>query len=108
MEFKISVSTTFECSLERAFKTPMLSDVCKVHSGYGLTPKVTHCLDDASWGKPGGSRRVFMQKNIAFVGGEAALDTVIERKENGSLDNIINFPKSLQKYIKLFKKMNNE
>ena len=33
---------------------------------------------------------------------------MIERKANGSLDNIINFPKSLQKYIKLFKKMNNE
>lgn len=82
MHYSTSITTTFNCSLETAFKTPMLSDICKVHSGYGFTPKATHCLDDTTWGKPGGSRRVFMAKNIAFKGGEAALDTVIERREN--------------------------
>src|SRR5688572_27918254 len=82
MHYSTSITTIFPCAIERAFKTPMLSDVCKVHSGYGFTPKVTHCMDDQTWGKPGGSRRVFMQKNIAFKGGEAALDTVIERREN--------------------------
>lgn len=82
MHNSTSISTVFHCPIERAFKTPMLSDVCKVHSGYGLTPKVTHCEDDSTWGKPGGSRRVFSEKNIIFKGGETALDTVIERREN--------------------------
>ena len=29
---KVTVSTIYECSLERAFKTPMLCDVSKIHS----------------------------------------------------------------------------
>ncbi len=82
MQQSVTVKSMFNCSLESAFKTPMLSDVCKVHSGHGIMPLVTHCEDDKDWGKPGGSRRVFMAKNFSFKGGEAALDTVIERREN--------------------------
>lgn len=51
METKVSVSTTYNCSLERAFKTPILCDVSKVHTGYGLMPKVTHSTDDHDWEK---------------------------------------------------------
>jgi hypothetical protein len=43
MEIKVKETTIFNCSLERAFKTPMLCDVSKVHTGYGLMPAVTHC-----------------------------------------------------------------
>ena len=43
---KVNVSTIYECSLERAFKTPMLSDVSKIHTGFGIMPKVTHTTDD--------------------------------------------------------------
>lgn len=82
MHQTVSVKSIFNSSLESAFKTPMLSDVCKVHSGHFIMPRVTHCLDDEDWGKPGGSRRVFMAKHFSFKGGEAALDTVIERREN--------------------------
>ena len=82
MPIKTTVKTIFNCSLERAFKSPMLCDVTKVHTGYMFMPKVTHCKDDEEWGKPGGSRRVFMEKNAFFKGGEAALDTVLEREEN--------------------------
>ena len=82
MKIYTEITTTFDCSLERAFKSPMLCDVCQVHTGYGLTPRVTHCEDDSTWGQIGGSRRIFMAKNIAFKGGEAALDTVLERIEN--------------------------
>lgn len=42
----VTISAIFECSLERAFKTPMLCDVTKVHTGYGFMPRVTHCIDD--------------------------------------------------------------
>lgn len=60
----------------------MLCDVTKVHTGWGMMPKVSHCTHDKDWGKPGGSRRVFSAKSFLFKGGEAALDTVIERREN--------------------------
>lgn len=78
----IQIQAVFECSLERAFKTPMLCDVSKVHTGYGLMPRVTHCTEDADWGKPGGRKKVFAAKSWAFRGGEASSDTVLERLEN--------------------------
>lgn len=82
MIFKTKVTTIYECSLERAFKTPMLCDVSKVHTGYGLMPKVTHCTDDENWGKPGSGKKVFVAKSISQKGGFASTDKVIERIEN--------------------------
>jgi hypothetical protein len=82
MTFDITVKAIYNCSLERAFKTPMLCDVSKVHTGYGLMPKVTHCTEDENWGKPGYSKKVFVAKSISFKGGEASTDKVIERIEN--------------------------
>lgn len=77
-----TISSIFNCSLERAFKTPMLCDITKVHTGFGFTPRVTHCEDDADWGKPGSSKKVFVAKNMVQPGGWASMDRVIERKEN--------------------------
>ena len=82
MQHRTSVRAIFHCSLERAFKSPMLCDVTKVHSGWLMMPKVTHCEGDATWGRTNGSRRVFIQGNFFYKGGEAALDTVLERTEN--------------------------
>ena len=82
MQTRTAIHAIFDCSLERAFKSPMLCDISKVHSGYGFMPRVTHCTEDEHWGKPGGSRKCFMEKSIFFKGGEALLDTVIEREEN--------------------------
>lgn len=82
MTFKIKVTTTYNCSLERAFKTPMLCDVAKVHTGYGLMPKVTHCTDDADWGKPHSTKNVFVAASATQKGGFASVDTIIERVEN--------------------------
>lgn len=79
---KTKLSTIYECSLERAFKTPMLCDISKVHTGYIVMPKVTHCSDDKNWGKPGFSKKVFVAKSISQKGGFASVDKVIERKEN--------------------------
>ena len=76
------VTTIFNCSLERAFKTPMLCDVSKVHTGYGIMPKVTHCTDDDNWGQPGFTKKVFVAKSLTQKGGWASLDKIIERKEN--------------------------
>lgn len=81
-KFTVEITDTFPCDIERTFKSPMLCDITKVHTGYKFMPKVTHCKDDENWGKVGGSRRVFMEKTMAFKGGEALLDTVLERREN--------------------------
>lgn len=82
MQTKTEITAIFDTTLERAFKSPMLCDITKVHSGYGVTPKVTHCTEDENWGKVGGSRKVFMEKTVTFKGGESSLDKVLERKEN--------------------------
>lgn len=82
MQFKVTVRTHYRCSLERAFKTPMLCDVTKVHTGFLVMPRVTHCTEDADWGKPGGSKRVFVAKSLTLKGGEQAIDRVLERIEN--------------------------
>lgn len=60
----------------------MLCDLRKIHIGSKVVPKVTHTTEDESWGQIGGYRKVFMAKALGFKGGEAALDTVLEREEN--------------------------
>lgn len=82
MTTKVTVKTIYNCSLERAFKTPMLCDIAKVHTGYGVMPKVTHCTEDKDWGIPGNSKKVFVAKSVTQKGGWASLDKVIERIEN--------------------------
>jgi hypothetical protein len=78
----VIIKTVYKCSLERAFKTPMLCDVSKVHTGFGIMPKVTHCTDDEYWGKPNYSKKVFVAKSLSQKGGFASVDKVIERIEN--------------------------
>jgi hypothetical protein len=79
---KVSISTVYNCSLERAFKTPILCDVSKVHTGYGIMPRVTHCTDDKHWGTPGSSKKVFVAPSLTQKGGWASVDQVVERIEN--------------------------
>ncbi len=82
MEFKVKVSAIYECSLERAFKTPMLCDVTKVHTGYGLTPKVIHTTEDENWGQVGSSKKIYVEKSLTQKGGFASMDKILERIEN--------------------------
>jgi len=82
MKTSVSIITYYPCSLERAFRTPILCDVSKIHTGFGVMPKVTHCTEDNDWGKPGSTKKVFVDKSISFKGGEASQDKVIERREN--------------------------
>lgn len=82
MEIKVKVSTTYNCSLERAFKTPMLCDVSKVHTGYGIMPKVTHCTEDENWGQVGSNKKVYVAKSLTQKGGFASMDNILERFEN--------------------------
>lgn len=82
MKFKVKVTTSYRCSLERAFKSPMLCDITKVHTGFLFMPKVTHCTEDEDWGKPGFSKKVFVAPSLTQKGGEMSTDKVIERIEN--------------------------
>ena len=82
MEIKVKVSTNYKCSLERAFKTPLLCDVSKVHTGFGLMPKVTHSTDDENWGQIGSRKKVHAAKSLTQKGGFASVDKVFERIEN--------------------------
>ena len=60
----------------------MLCDLSKVHTGYGIMPRVTHTTDDKDWGQVGSSKKVHVEKSITQKGGFAFVDHVIERKEN--------------------------
>jgi len=82
MTVTVFVKTIYNCSLERAFKTPMLCDVSKVHTGFGIMPRVTHCTDDIDWGQPGSSKKVFVAKSLTQKGGWGSVDRIIERVEN--------------------------
>lgn len=82
MTTKVSVKSIFHCSIERAFKTPILCDVSKIHTGYGIMPKVTHCTEDENWGKPGFCKKVFVAKSLTQNGGWASVDNVLQREEN--------------------------
>ena len=82
MILKVKVSTIYQCSLERAFKTPMLCDVSKVHTGFGIMPKVTHTSNDQNWGKPGSSKKIFTAKSLTQKGGFSSIDRILVRNEN--------------------------
>ncbi|MDX2135341.1 MAG: hypothetical protein SFV52_11150 [Saprospiraceae bacterium] len=82
MNFKIQTQTTYNCPLERAFKAPILCDVTKVHTGFGLMPKVTKTTHDEDWGKVGSIKIIHAGKSLTFGGGEVATDKVVARIEN--------------------------
>lgn len=60
----------------------MLCDITKVHTGYGLSPRVTHTTEDEDWGQVGSSKKVYVAKSITQNGGFASMDRVLERTEN--------------------------
>ncbi len=82
MKTTVKLSSIYTCSLERAFKTALLCDVSKVHIGYGIMPKVTHCTGDENWGQVGSSKKVYVAKSFTQKGGFASKDKILERIEN--------------------------
>lgn len=80
--FTVEVQTVYNCSLQRAFRAPILGDVTKVHTGKGIMPRVTHCTDDHNWGQVGSSKKVFVAKSLTQKGGFASIDHILERIEN--------------------------
>lgn len=82
MKTIITVSAVFNCSLERAFKTPILGDATQFLVGYGPVPAVVRFSDDETWGKPGGHRIPHSAKSLLSPGGPIGIDRVYERIEN--------------------------
>ena len=82
MDFKIHTKTIYNCTLERAFKAPILGDVRKVHTGFGLMPAVTKTTNDENWGQIGSIKNIYAAKSLTFKGGEVSTDKVLERIEN--------------------------
>jgi len=82
MVSKTTVVTIYHCSLERAFKTAMLCDLSKIHTGFIFTPKVTHCTEDQNWGKVGFEKKVHTAPSLINKGGFSFSDRVVDRKEN--------------------------
>jgi hypothetical protein len=82
MKTTTQVTSLFYCSLERAFKTPILGDATKFHTGFGFLPPVTHFTEDETWGKPNGYRMAQIDKSVLFNEGVLAKDIVVKREDN--------------------------
>lgn len=82
MPYEISLSTTYNCSIERAFKAAILCDLSKIHTGLWMMPKVTHATEDEDWGTEGAIKKVHVAKSWTQKGGFASTDKILERVEN--------------------------
>ena len=82
MKIFVSINSTFHCSLERAFKTPMLCDITKVHTGFLFSPKVIGVEEDEGWGQIGSSKKIIAAPSITQSGGFLFMDRITDRKEN--------------------------
>jgi hypothetical protein len=82
MQTSTIVTSTFHCSLERAFKTPILGDATKILITFGGYPLVIGFNKDETWGNVGG-RRVPIANSFLFIKSqERGLDVIFERDEN--------------------------
>lgn len=72
----------FNCSIERAFKTPILGDATKILTGYGPIPAVVGFKNDRTWGLVGGARIPIANKGIFTRSGPMGIDIIKARQEN--------------------------
>ena len=82
MTLSTTLTAAFQCTLERAFKTPILGDATQYLVGYGPVPPVLGFKNDATWGKEGGHRIPVMKGNLFARGGPSGFDEIVTRKEN--------------------------
>ena len=82
MNFSHEISAVFDCSLERAFKAPILGDATKFMKGYLFQPPVTGFEDDQTWGEINGIRYPINDGNLFVNSGRMFKDVILERREN--------------------------
>jgi len=79
MQSNSTVKSKFNCSLERAFKTPILGDATKFFPEYfGLKGFV----EDETWGRKGGSRIPVVRGLFSKKEKKVFFDEVVKRDEN--------------------------
>jgi len=76
------VSATFNCSLERAYNTPILGDATKILIGYGNCPIVLGFCKDETWGNEGGKRVPIYNGGLFIKSKERGIDEIFVKKEN--------------------------
>ena len=82
MKFSYEITDVFNCSLERAFKAPILGDATKFMKGYLFQPPVTGFEDDETWGQINGIRYPINNGNLFVKKGRMFKDVILERTEN--------------------------
>lgn len=82
MKVTNTITETFSCSLERAFRTPIHGDATKILMGYGFVPPVKGFAKDETWGIVGGSRIPIMKGNLLVKEGEYGFDEIFDRKDH--------------------------
>jgi hypothetical protein len=82
MKFSFKIKDVFDCSLERAFKAPILGDATKFMKGYLFQPPVTGFEDDKTWGQVNGKRYPINNGNFLVKKGRMFKDVILERIEN--------------------------
>jgi hypothetical protein len=71
----------FNCSLQRAFESPILGDATRFLSGYRLQPGVVGFEDDSTWGHAAGVRYPITLGNLFLPRGRLLTDRIVERSE---------------------------
>lgn len=79
MKSNATVTSRFNCSLERAFKTPILGDATRFFPSYFGLKGFT---EDETWGREGGSRIPMVKSPFGKKQKGIFFDQVIKRDEN--------------------------
>lgn len=82
MQVSVKVSGIFNCSLERAFKAPILGDATKFLNGYFLQPPIVQFNEDKTWGQINGIRYPVTKGNLFLPSGILFTDKILDRTEN--------------------------
>lgn len=82
MKIKIELTDEFLCSVDRAFKAPILGDATKFLNGYLFQPPVVHFEEDETWGEVGGIRYPVTNGNLFMPKGRIFTDKILEKDNN--------------------------
>lgn len=82
MKIKIEITDTFSCSVESAFKAPILGNATKFLNGYLFQPPVIGFEEDKTWGEVDGIRYPVVNGNIFVPKGRIFTDRILEKVTN--------------------------
>lgn len=82
MKVRVELTDVFSCSLERAFKAPILGDATKFLNGYLFQPPVIGFEEDETWGQINGVRYPLTNGNLWMPKGRIFTDKILEREND--------------------------